>query len=105
MTNSTNPISPSPEERKPQPEQETTPAKLTTYACKCGESLLVEGRVIGTEVKPGAFSRNIFPTGNPVSEEDSYVAFLRFNRGAIQVCDSDSEGAFKVWRHPRGAKS
>lgn len=38
----------------------------------------------------------------PKIEDDNYVAFLRFrNQGErqwIEVCDSDAEGAFKVYR-------
>jgi hypothetical protein len=30
--------------------------------------------------------------------EDGYVAWLRFDNGAIKVCDSDVEGAFRVYR-------
>ena len=33
--------------------------------------------------------------------KDDYVAWLRFHRGAIQLCDSDTVGAFKVYRHPQ----
>ena len=40
-----------------------------------------------------------------LSERDNYVAWLRYRHGyndnvQIEVCDSDSEGAFKVYRHP-----
>ena len=34
-------------------------------------------------------------------EDDSYVAWLHYRNGTIDLCDSDSEGAFKVWRRPR----
>lgn len=30
----------------------------------------------------------------------NYVAFLRYTRKSIVVCDSDAPGAFKVWRTP-----
>jgi len=40
-------------------------------------------------------------------EDDNYVAWLHYVHAsdedgdyAIEVCDSDSEGAFKVWRSP-----
>lgn len=33
--------------------------------------------------------------------EDNYVAWLRYVNGTIRVCDSDSPGAFKVYRHPK----
>lgn len=37
--------------------------------------------------------------------DDNYVAWLRYRHvhesaSSIHVCDSDSEGAFKVYRHP-----
>jgi hypothetical protein len=36
-------------------------------------------------------------------ESDDYVAWLRWNsNGCIVICDSDSEGAFKVYRRRDG---
>lgn len=32
--------------------------------------------------------------------EDDYVAWVRYIDNSIQTCDSDAEGAFKVYRHP-----
>lgn len=32
--------------------------------------------------------------------DDNYVAWLRYVNGTIKTCDSDSKGAFKVWRRP-----
>lgn len=37
-------------------------------------------------------------------QSDDYVAYLRFRNGRLQLCDSDAEGAFKVWRRPEGAR-
>ena len=33
--------------------------------------------------------------------EDNYVAWVHFHNGSISTCDSDSPGAFKVYRHPQ----
>ncbi len=36
-----------------------------------------------------------------IPDEDDYVAFLRWNGHTYAACDSDAQGAFKVWRlHP-----
>lgn len=32
--------------------------------------------------------------------DDDYVAWIRFSGRSIRVCDSDSPGAFRVWRRP-----
>lgn len=34
------------------------------------------------------------------AEEDSYIAWARYTNGTIRLCDSDSPGAFRVYRHP-----
>ena len=45
-------------------------------------------------------------SSNPnAKDDDNYVAFLCFQRheekpSTIHVCDSDTKGAFKVYRHP-----
>lgn len=35
-----------------------------------------------------------------IPKPDEYVAWLRWNGRTFVTCDSDSEGAFKVCRHP-----
>lgn len=35
------------------------------------------------------------------ANDDTYVAWCRYRNGRILLCDSDSPGAFKVYRHPR----
>ena len=45
------------------------------------------------------------PVEQPEAAQDDYVAWMRYEHYAkqptrIMLCDSDEEGAFKVYRHP-----
>jgi len=37
-------------------------------------------------------------------EEDDYVAWVRYHGSSISTCDSDADGAFKVYRHRSGSR-
>lgn len=37
--------------------------------------------------------------------EDNYVAFCHYDNGSISTCDSDSKGAFKVYRSPNATQT
>jgi hypothetical protein len=37
---------------------------------------------------------------SPHQSLDDYVAWARYDNGTIRLCDSDSPGAFRVYRHP-----
>ena len=43
------------------------------------------------------------PKAEGEEPSDNYVAWLQFRKGSIRVCDSDAEGAFRVYRHPKEA--
>ena len=44
------------------------------------------------------------PRAEGEEASDNYVAWLQFRKGSIRVCDSDAEGAFRVYRHPKEAE-
>lgn len=67
---------------------------------KCGASVELTNAVI----EAGKILNEVCPTSKLEEcsysklDDDGYVAWLRFDNGIIKVCDSDSDGAFKVWR-------
>lgn len=78
---------------------ELEPTPYQQFANELRDYKFTDMEIPEGDVKPAARASHV-EAGPP--DDENYVAFLRYGRnGSISTCDSDSEKAFKVWRHPQ----
>ena len=69
---------------------------METCCQLCGESMPAGEEMFNYHGYSGPCPKPPLP--KPQQVEDGHVAWLRYRNGAIQLCDSDADGAFKVYR-------